>query len=327
MSISNFVLITGHRKSGTTVFSKLFENHPDIYIYPVDISILYAYFPNFVSNHVGESDKLRERLSLIIHKSLLGVSNDIGLTSTDISSFAELVLSRLQSEYLANRGKVINCLASSWVDFFYSSSYSRPFVFKETSQSLFFEGLAKDLTGLKMISLIRDPRDNFAALKAGVIKYYSSLGEGLNETLASMLFRSRLDLQSAKHNSTFFPKDFMAVRFEDLVKDTKSIMQSISAFLGIQYHQSLTKPTAIGGKEYTGNSFDNIKFDGLSNQNIGKWPERISPNEAAIIEFWMGEIMEYWGYDLHFSPDVSHTSFAEFYPWLNTNYFYKDSFK
>ena len=31
-----FKILTGHRKSGTTLLHKLFDGHPDLNVYPVD---------------------------------------------------------------------------------------------------------------------------------------------------------------------------------------------------------------------------------------------------------------------------------------------------
>ena len=51
-------ILTGHRKSGTSMFHRLFDGHPDINLYPVDLSILYAYFPCFTSD-------LKDRKSVV----------------------------------------------------------------------------------------------------------------------------------------------------------------------------------------------------------------------------------------------------------------------
>src|SRR5687768_10638980 len=39
------LLVCGHRKSGTTVLTNLFDSHPSLAVLPHDIKILYAYYP------------------------------------------------------------------------------------------------------------------------------------------------------------------------------------------------------------------------------------------------------------------------------------------
>ena len=65
--------------------------------------------------------------------------------------------------------KILLILSSSWCEFL-DLDYSKPFVFKETSQAINFYSLNSDKNKIKFIHLIRDPRDNFAAIKAGLKK-------------------------------------------------------------------------------------------------------------------------------------------------------------
>jgi len=49
--------ITGHRKSGTSLLNKLFDNHEELNVYPTDISILYAFFPQFSERYNKNTKK------------------------------------------------------------------------------------------------------------------------------------------------------------------------------------------------------------------------------------------------------------------------------
>ena len=46
--LNKLLFLTGHRKSGTTMFANLFDGHDDFLVYPSDICLLYAYFPYFI---------------------------------------------------------------------------------------------------------------------------------------------------------------------------------------------------------------------------------------------------------------------------------------
>ena len=51
------LFLTGHRKSGTTMFSNLFDGHEDFLVYPSDICLLYAYYPFFIKSKMSLKKK------------------------------------------------------------------------------------------------------------------------------------------------------------------------------------------------------------------------------------------------------------------------------
>lgn len=326
MPISRYIILSGHRKSGTSVFHRLFDGHPGIYLYPVDISVLYAYFPKFTAELQDHPDKLRERLSVVLTKSLNGSGEQIEQSGLDIADFTDAVIKSLDSDALTNRGKVIAGIAEKWVEMYYRSSEIRPFVFKETSQSIYFSEFSDHLPDCRMIALIRDPRDNYAAIKSGVKGYYSKMGESELESLASVINRARMDLISASLNASKTPKSFKAIRFEDLTTDTEKTMRQVAEFSGIEYRDSLCYPSQFG-EGYEGNSHEGVQFKGIEDRNVGRWKERISDQEAMIIEYWLGDVMSRWNYQPEFDLLRAQEVFADFYDWYNARYFFHDSFK
>ena len=177
-----------------------------------------------------------------------------------------------------------------------------------------------------MISLIRDPRDNYAAINAGVDKYYSKMGENAFKSLSSLINRARMDLLSSKINQKKYPESFLAIQFEDLVSDTQTVMNRVANFLEIEFSPAMLKPET-NGKIYTGNNFEGSKFSGVSSKNVGMWKERITIESVKTIEYWMGDIMNYWGYTSEFNLTDSQIEFSKFYEKYNCEYFYHDSFK
>lgn len=324
MGISNIIILTGHRKGGTSVFHRLFDGHPDIYLYPADITVLYAYFPAFATEFADNPAALRERLAKVLRKHMSPLEEHTAKAGFGAEDFIQSVLEKLADDQLTSKKHVIRAIADTWVALYYQTGENRPFVFKETSQSLFFDEFARIFPGMKMISLVRDPRDNYAAILAGVKNYYAKMGEGEKASLASVINRARLDLMSARLNQSNDPERFMALRFEDLVANTEAEMKKVADFIEIPYRKSMTEPTSLG-ENYEGNSHDGAVFKGLVDKNVGRWPERISDEEAMIIEAWMGVEMSDWGYTPFFSPGKAQAALAEFYNWYNTRYFYHDS--
>jgi len=323
---SEIFILTGHRKSGTSMFHRLFDGHSGITVYPVDICVLYAYFPCFTKNKNLSEENLRLRLKHVLKKGLY--SQDILSKEEEIhiEEFIKKVNKRLNSTQIRNKVAVIKAIKDAWITVIKQNKDSLPFLFKETSQAIFFQGFKKSFPNLKMISLIRDPRDNYAAIKAGVSNYYSKMGESEKESLASVINRVRMDLKAAELNQKNYPKSFLAIKFEELLKNTEEIMQKITEFLNISFEETLLK-TTIKGKPYKGNSHDGKVFSGISTVNLGRWKERIQKEEAMIIEYWLKDLMDFWEYPIEYEIEDSQKEFSKFYEWYNCHYFYHDSFK
>ena len=318
------VILTGHRKSGTSLFHRLFDCVNGVNLYPVDVTVLYAYFSCFTSKKGVSSKELKDRLLHVV-KTSMEYSLKQGLDLISKESFLTIFESEIQKINIRSKSDVIYSICNSWLKSEKILSETIPFVVKETSQAIFFEDYIKEFPKLKMISLIRDPRDNYAAINAGVYQYYSKFGENDFKSLSSHINRARMDLISAKINQENHPNSFMAIRFEDLVRDTRSTMKNISNFLNIDIEESMMSPN-ISGKSYKGNNFDGVSFSEISSQNIGNWKKRITVESAKVIEYWMADEMDYWNYDREFSQICSQAEFSKFYEKYNCEYFYHDSF-
>ncbi len=321
----NYVFLTGHRKSGTTMLRGLFDGHAEATTYPSDISLLYAYFPAFTIGERPERE-LRERITLVLQKSLAAAHGVEHAGKTfDADGFIKDFWSQFGCGDLRSRADIIAALGRAWCRFSGLDPDKTTVVLKETSQSIFFDELKTAFPKLKMIHLLRDPRDNYAALKAGVTRYYSKLGENELETLASLINRARMDMISARQNAQISPEHFMTVRFEDIVSDPKPTLLRVCEFLGWRFSGSMLAPTVMGNAD-AGNSHDGKRFSGISAANAGAWRERISEEEAKIIEYWCQREMQDWNYPLAFDATARQQAFAKFYEWYNSRYFFADSF-
>lgn len=319
------IILTGHRKSGTTMFHRLFDGIEKINLYPTDFSLLYAYFPCFTSRENLHDEDLRQRLLLVVEKSIRHVFQVDDSFTAEKQAFLQYVRNRIEGIDLRDKGDVIRAIWGAWSDFKGVEDPNIPFVIKETSQAVYFDAFRETFPRLKMISLVRDPRDNFAAIHAGVEKYYSKFGEGAFTALGSLINRARMDLIAACLHQKNHPESFLAIRFEDLVSEPEKIMAQVASFLEIDFDERLLIPE-INGSVYAGNCFDDKVFSGISSRNVGSWKSRISESSAKVIEYWLGDVMQDWGYAREFSEMESQSEFAKFYELYNCKHFYHDSF-
>lgn len=326
MSKNKVIFLTGHRKSGTTMLHKMFDGHTSAAVYPTDLALFYAYFPHFTKKYSEDIKELKKRITRLLTVTLSGDEISKFVSPEQVDKLIFEFFSRCKDkEHLVSRGCVLEALTLSWAKIF-APDRKRNIVVKETSQAVFFTSYLESCLDLKMINLIRDPRDNWAAIRSGVGEYYSSFGEGHYESLASLLNRLRVDMTSAQILQSNYSNRFKAVRFEDLVGNIEEVMREIASFSGMTFEKSLLKPT-VNGENFSGNNYEGVKFQGASVRNVGRWKERISVEEAQIIEFWLCDMMQAWGYDLEFKRVDLLRSSSHFYEWYNDRYFYYDSFQ
>ena len=320
---SPLAFICGHRKSGTTLLANLLDGHSQLAVYPVDLVLLYAYFPDFIRKH-GDARARRDRLERILFTDL---RQRLDPALLEVDSLARRFFEGLRDDELGNANVLIDRLMAAFQSVMDRSvSNTRFGLFKETSIEIYAAEILTWFPDARFIQLVRDPRDNFAALAAGVEGYYSRMGEDHDRTLASLLNRVRTGFRMARYNrATFGENRYLILRFEDLTSAPESSMRIVADFLDIAFEPSLLTPTTLG-RPTAGNAFDGAAAFDVSTRNVGRWRERVSARDAQVIEFHLSQEMEEFGYAPAFDHREQATAAAEFYKWQNYAYFYSDRF-
>ena len=319
------IFICGHRKCGTTMFHNLFDGHDDLLVYPSDLNLLYAYFPEYLNDKYTNEDRFK-RLDVILFKDLeLQLKAENVNKNIDILKFKNIFFKKLEFIDLRNIKSIITKLMDSFSELL--GYENRIPVIKETSIEIYSNDILKWFPESKFLHLVRDPRDNYAALKSGVKKYYSKMGEDEKQTLSSLIYRTRLGLKMGLANQELYGNTkYRFVIFNQLVGNTFREVESICEFMDIKFTDKLLTPTRLGS-EIKGNNFDGNKFNAITNKNVGRWIERISEEEAKVIEFHLGELMKKFNFNLKYDSSDSATAAAEFYKWENYKYYFSDRFK
>ncbi|MEJ2374207.1 MAG: sulfotransferase [Pseudolabrys sp.] len=324
---SPLVAICGHRKSGTTLLSNLLDGHPRLAVYPIDLALLYAYFPDFVETNPSPQAR-RKRLERILFDDLADRLGAFGCSDAfDVDKHRERFFRGLRDDELADlRALIVRLMASFQTVAGPPVGSAKWGVIKETSIEIYAAEILSWFPDIRFIHVLRDPRDNFAALAAGVDKHYGRLGEDRKRTLASLLHRAELGFAMARENQTTYGSErYHLVRYEDFVVRPEATMCKIAAVLDIDFDPCLLRPTVLGVPA-TGNSYDGVQTAGIESRNVGRWRERITDEEAAAIEFHFSGKMEAFGYAPAFDAATRRRAAAEFYKWQNYAYFYSDRF-
>lgn len=319
----SIVFLGGHRKTGTTLLLNLLDGHPELAVYPDDATFFYAYFPTYTRDgfSLEERKKRFERV----------VFTELEEWMRENASDRDLNVSRLREHFfgeIGDRMEDVTAIAKAMAKAYATvqGQQGRPVVLKETSIEIYAGELLAAHPTAKFVHLLRDPRDNYAALKAGVATRYALMGENELATLASMIHRARLGFLYARTNQALFGTDrYLILRFEDLLQNTDATLRRLCEFLGIAYRDSLTVPTKLGHPT-RGNNFDRLDFSAISGRNVGAWSKRITAEEAQIIEFHFSDVMTERAYNPAFAPKDRAAAAAEFYKWQNYRYFFSDRF-
>ena len=318
------VFVGGHRKCGTTMLLNLFDGHPDLCVFPVDLKVLYAYFPDYDSREV-DLGRRKDRLDTVVFNHWESLPELAG--KIDAKAFRAIFLRRMGSSSY-NIQEIVRELLLAYRELI-GAAYQpgQATVVKETSIEIYANHVFEWFPNAKLIHLIRDPRDTYSALKSGIESYYSRLGDDEHTVLHSLLERCHLGMQLADINQSRFGADnYLVVRFEDIVTDAVNSLKAIAEFLGIDYEEALLVPTVLGSPT-RGNNFEKMDFPQVSRSNVARWPERILPGEAKVIEFHFKDLMNRFGYELAYSETEQADGATEFYKWSNYKYHYSDPFQ
>lgn len=144
------------------------------------------------------------------------------------------------------------------------------FVEDNTHSMLFAESLYQIAPDGKMAHIIRDPRDVIASL---INQRWAP-----NDLEHCIMWYQEV-LQTWLGQRKILTKDFYTeIRFEDLVNDTKSVLENFAAFSGIEVQETM------------------LQID-LSKNNIGRHKTQFNSAEKALLNSRLKEVLSEYNYD------------------------------
>lgn len=318
----NATFIGGHRKTGTTLLLTLLDGHPQLNTFPADSGFFYAYFPLYESDEYSD----KERIERVIQFCLGNLEEELDKVGVDKKKEFPLQrlhdLSRKKAEKLGNltTPNVLELMMDAYRECCsWDTTQQIRWVEKTSSSDIYASYIFKWFPDAKFIHLVRDPRDNFASLKSGWKEKYSERSDNIRFLLQSMIERGKLTSELAKFNlERYGPESYMVLKFEDLTSNPERVMNVIADFLGIEFHQSLLRPS-VCETSWDGNNFDGLKFKKPSTINVNRWRERIEEEEAMLIEYYFRDIMDYFNYKRVFPLDKTIDAAVKQYQWYNYN--------
>jgi hypothetical protein len=144
--------------------------------------------------------------------------------------------------------------------------------------------------GVKVIHMIRDPRDRYEASRA---LWPDGKGRAGGATA-----RWRYSVRLAERNLGRYPDDYRVVRFEDMVTRPDEVLRDVCAFLGEPFlPQMLAMPGAPKHRDMLAAGSGRAPVDGpLSSDFIGGFRGRVPRREIAFIQLHAGRLMRAYSY-------------------------------
>ena len=79
------------------------------------------------------------------------------------------------------------------------------------------------------------------------------------------------------------PDKFLVVRYVDLVRNPKVVMEEVCRFVGLDFVSTMLKPTRAG-KEWAGNSAFQEAFNSVDSTPVDQWTDYLTEHEIWWVE-------------------------------------------
>lgn len=314
------IFICGHRRSGTTLLLTLLENHPNLLVYPAESGFFYAVYPPYFSDRHTVAGRIRQTASFCVNN----LESDLAQLPEEARRRVKLSPRALRSDFrrlaAQTAGAPGDLLRSLMLA--YWRAYRHPadpcaWVEKTTSSEIYAADALRWFPQARFIHLLRDPRDTWASMKSGWDIRFKYHNDSPARLMHSLIERGRFGFELADRNQRRFGGDvYTVVRYEDLLADPPGVLAELCRFIGVPFAREVFQPT-VCGQPWGGNNYEATRFDGLSSRNAGRWPDRITPEEAALIEYHFGEFMERHGYPQRYTLAQQTDAAVSHYKWYN----------
>jgi hypothetical protein len=145
--------------------------------------------------------------------------------------------------------------------------------------------------GLRIIHMLRDPRDRY---QASIEKWPDGKGRA-----GGAAARWRYTTNHAERNLRRYPDQYLAVRFEDLIRFTEATMRTVCAFVGEDFDPQMLAMT--GADKHRRLLAGDLPLPSgtsvLSPEFIGLHEDSVEASELLYLETVLERRMRRWGYE------------------------------
>ncbi len=187
----------------------------------------------------------------------------------------------------------------------------------------FIEKFCKFYSNAKIIHLIRDPRSIFASWKKITYQKNDYWGCIMN-CIDNMNYASY-------YKKNINKKNYMAVKFEDILIDPKFYAKKISKFLNISFEKTMIQPKKWEGlfkNKFASLGWSSIEkkaIDGFFLNRVDAWKSILTKKEIYIIEYFAKKNLLEWNYKVS-KKKKNNSYLKDFYKNINRSSYLKKIF-
>lgn len=125
---------------------------------------------------------------------------------------------------------------------------------------------------------------------------------GLYSSAVEAAMRWEVSVQAARKLGRRLPaRQFLEIRYEDLVTVPRETMARVSAFLGVEMVDAMLEPRERAGSlgDVPRHEHHGGVFEPLTAAKIEQWKDSLSPGQLAEVEAAVGRTLKAAGYDIH----------------------------
>ena len=256
---NNLIIISQIQRSGGTLLSQLFDNHPEIHSYPSELKLTNPKFDwtkkmNFTTFF---NDPL-----LVSSAKYNNYKKDGSGTKKNLGNINEFKFDFLMQKKIFENQKHSNNLRKNlnayFTSFFHSFknyknnngrkkyvvSFIPRFILKNENLNIFFKCFEKG----KIICIIRSP----SSWLASCINHSEEYKRNPLNTLMLWKMNALMTIKAKKK----YKENVIIVDFNDLINNTKTTMKKICKTIKINYSDNLIKPSFNGMKIRSNSSFE-----------------------------------------------------------------------
>ena len=274
----SFVFIVGNSRSGTTMMSRVFGNHPEIHVFNE-----LHFFGNLEGRKLNNTALAKELLDVERSNFLKKVSNDehweeVETMLIDPTSKVEVFQQFLTYETTKNNASVAVC---------------------QTPTNIYhLDKILESFDEVKVINMVRDPRDVLLSQKnkwkrkflgANEIPFFELLRARFNyhPYTISKMWNTAVNRGCVKHQNV------QTIKFEDLLQRPEKTIRDLCEFLGVSFSSSMLQVANIGSS-----SKQDQAVEAIDASKVFKWKKGgLSKSEIIISEKVNREIINRLGYE------------------------------
>ena len=294
---SSPIFILGATKSGTSLLASLLDNYPNLFVIPRESHFIQYVSGFWVDYRFRRVSPKNLTASQMVDEMINGVvkenydNNPLGdrpgFVGYDVDRFKDFVY----RYKISNHAEAFELYVSSLYYSLYSKKINNNIriVEKSVENAEYATVLAAMFPQAKFIHILRNPYATFTSCrKFKTINKYPILNDIAFSLKNSYYYLLKNPLSI---------KNYLIIKFEDLLLAPEKIMRLVAHFLNIDFTSSLLHPTLLGNN-WHGNSTSLEKFKGISNTPSSSYLEDIKALEISMVNKFCKPILEKFNYDL-----------------------------